>query len=102
MNGMRILCCLLAATLLLPFAAMADTVAGRVVAISDGDTVTVLDSDNRQHKIRLAGIDAPESHQPFGQKSKTNLSALTYNREVVAECGKTEVAPFDWTESGRR
>jgi endonuclease YncB( thermonuclease family) len=31
-----------------------------VVGVSDGDTITVLDRDKRQHKIRLAGIDAPE------------------------------------------
>ena len=33
---------------------------GRVVAVSDGDTVTVLDAERHQHKVRLAGIDAPE------------------------------------------
>ena len=40
--------------------AIAATLAGRVVALNDGDTVTVLDKRNVQHKIRLAGIDAPE------------------------------------------
>lgn len=40
---------------------LADTLAGNVVGVSDGDTITVLDSDKRQHKIRVAGIDAPES-----------------------------------------
>lgn len=35
------------------------TVTGRVVAIADGDTLTVLDDSKRQHKIRIAGIDAP-------------------------------------------
>ncbi|MDL1887975.1 nuclease [Nitrospirales bacterium NOB] len=63
---------------------------GQVVGIADGDTITILDSAKRQHKIRLSGIDAPESHQPFGQRSKANLSALVFNREVVAECGKTD------------
>ena len=37
---------------------------GKVVSIADGDTVTVL-YQNQQHKIRLSGIDAPESHQAF-------------------------------------
>ncbi len=82
--------CLVLIATLLPAASMAETLTGRVVGISDGDTLTLLDNEHRQHKIRLGGIDAPESHQPFGQKSKTNLSALTYNREVVAECGKTD------------
>jgi endonuclease YncB( thermonuclease family) len=30
------------------------------VAVADGDTITVLDADKRQHKIRVSGIDAPE------------------------------------------
>ena len=40
---------------------IADSYTARVVSIADGDTVTVLDADNRQHKIRLVGIDAPKS-----------------------------------------
>lgn len=43
--------------------AMADTMEGKVVGVSDGDTITILDSSNIQHKIRLAGIDAPEVSQ---------------------------------------
>lgn len=46
------------------------TIHGRVVGVSDGDTITVLDSTKSRHKIRLAGIDAPESKQAFGQASK--------------------------------
>jgi endonuclease YncB( thermonuclease family) len=50
-------------------AAYAETVTGRVVGVADGDTITVLDADKVQHKIRLAGIDAPEKKagvwQPF-------------------------------------
>jgi endonuclease YncB( thermonuclease family) len=70
--------------------AAAETVLGRVVGISDGDTITLLDRTNTQHKIRLAGIDAPEAQQPFGQKSKANLSALAFGREASAECGKID------------
>jgi endonuclease YncB( thermonuclease family) len=40
--------------------AHAATIIGRVVAVADGDTITVLDNTNTQHKIRLASIDAPE------------------------------------------
>lgn len=40
------------------------TVTGRVVSVADGDTVTVLDAEKVQHKIRLAGIDAPEKRHP--------------------------------------
>lgn len=41
--------------------ANAATITGRVVGVADGDTVTVLDASNTQHKIRLSGIDAPVS-----------------------------------------
>jgi len=58
----------------------AATLDGRVVSIHDGDTITVLDASRKQHKIRLAGIDAPELKQAFGTRSKQNLSALVYSR----------------------
>ncbi len=53
----------LAAWLLLAFPVLADTFTGFVVKVADGDTLTVLDADRTQHKIRLSGIDAPESGQ---------------------------------------
>ncbi|SEO49542.1 hypothetical protein SAMN05216404_1282 [Nitrosospira multiformis] len=49
--------------------AQAEILSGKVVKIADGDTLTVLDKSNRQHKIRLLGIDAPEHAQPFGTVS---------------------------------
>ena len=55
-----------------------------MVGVSDGDTITVLDDDKTQHKIRIAGIDAPEKGQPFGNASKENLSRLIYDRRVEA------------------
>ena len=54
--------------------ALADTLTGRVVRVTDGDTIVVLDSANTQHKIRLTGIDAPEKKQAFGTKSKEHRS----------------------------
>ena len=54
--------------------ALADTLTGRVVRVTDGDTIVVLDSANTQHKIRLTGIDAPEKKQAFGTKSKEHQS----------------------------
>jgi endonuclease YncB( thermonuclease family) len=58
-------------------------IVGRVVGVSDGDTLTVLDDANQQHKIRLAGIDAPEKAQAFGQAGKQRLSELCYNRHAT-------------------
>jgi endonuclease YncB( thermonuclease family) len=63
---------------------------GRVTRIADGDTLTLLDAMNVQHRIRLQGIDAPESHQAFGTQSKKTLSDLVFDREVTAVCDKTD------------
>lgn len=70
--------------------AHAETLTGYVVAISDGDTVTVLDARHQQHKIRLAGIDAPEKAQAFGQSSKQNLAGLIFNKNVTVEWTKLD------------
>jgi endonuclease YncB( thermonuclease family) len=70
--------------------ASAETIAGRVVAIADGDTLTVLDATNHQHKIRLAGIDAPEKKQPFGDRSKQHLAQMVFNKAVTVEWKKQD------------
>ena len=75
---------------LLSVTAHAETVSGRVVGITDGDTLTLLDGSNQQHKIRLAGIDAPEKAQDFGQKAKTSLSAMAFNQKASADCRKRD------------
>lgn len=53
-----------------------------VIGISDGDTLTVLNEDQHQVKIRLAEIDAPESHQAFGSRSKQSLSNLCFGKQA--------------------
>lgn len=55
---------------------------GQVVAITDGDTLKVLDTEKHQHTVRLAGIDAPEKRQPFGEKAKAALAAKVARRTV--------------------
>ena len=70
--------------------AHAETVTGRVVGVADGDTITVLDADKVQHKIRLVGIDAPEKKQPFGNRSKESLSALVFDKTVDVETSKRD------------
>jgi micrococcal nuclease len=55
----------------------------RVVGITDGDTLTVLTAEKRQVKIRLAGIDAPESGQDFGMRAKQAASALAFGKNVT-------------------
>jgi endonuclease YncB( thermonuclease family) len=68
----------------------AATLQGKVISVADGDTITVLEGNNTQHKIRLQGIDAPEKTQAFGQKSKQSLSQMVYNKQVRVEFQKKD------------
>lgn len=66
----------------LQLVAHADVLLGHVIAVSDGDTITVLDDNKQRHVIRLMGIDAPEKAQAFGHKAKQSLSDLVFDRDV--------------------
>jgi endonuclease YncB( thermonuclease family) len=68
----------------------AATLPGRVVRITDGDTIVILAEGNIQHKIRLQGIDAPERGQAYGTKSKQHLSDLVAGRFVTVEYEKRD------------
>ena len=57
---------------------------GKVVGVSDGDTITVL-RDKQPQKIRLYGIDCPEKRQPFGKKAKQFTSELVFGKLVEVE-----------------
>lgn len=70
---------------------IAETLQGKVVGVSDGDTITVLDAGHQQHKIRLAGMDAPEKVQAFGNRSKEHLSDLVFGKLVL----------IDWTKKDK-
>ncbi len=88
----------------------AHTINGEVVAIADGDTITIIDIAGTRHKVRLAGIDAPELGQPGGYRSKESLSRLVHERTVRVEwkkkdqygrvVGKVWVAPADCPHCG--
>jgi len=70
--------------------AHAEVLVGTVVGITDGDTITVLDKDKAEHKVRLMGIDAPESKQDFGAASKQALSNYIYQKEVSVDYKKLD------------
>ena len=63
-------------------AGSAALIVGLVVAISDGDTLTLLNEDFQQIKIRLAEIDAPEKKQPFGARSRQSLGELCHEKRA--------------------
>ena len=80
--------------LLIPFLALAaqavwaQVYSGKVVKVSDGDTLTVL-VDRKQIKVRLLEIDAPELHQAFGQRSKQSLGEMCAGHDAtVRSTGK--------------
>lgn len=67
-----------------------DTPTSQVVSVADGDTLTVLMEGNRPVRVRLAGIDAPEHDQPFGQRSRQSLAELTLDRPAAVTVWKTD------------
>lgn len=67
-----------------------------VIKVSDGDSLTVRQTNGQEKKLRLCGIDAPEKAQPLGKQSKANLEKL------VDEANKTVmVAPIETDRYGR-
>ncbi len=87
---MKLFQCFITLLLFLAGNLSATTLQGMVVQVSDGDTLTVLDDQKNQHKIRLQGIDAPEKSQPFGQKSKQSLNQLVHSQLVTVEFQKKD------------
>jgi endonuclease YncB( thermonuclease family) len=105
---------------------LAATLSGKVVGITDGDTITVLDGQQTQHKIRLMGIDSPEKTQPVGQDANLEqvrkgmawhykkyqneqepIDRAAYSQaEIEARMGHrglwsdpTPIPPWDWRKS---
>src|SRR5215470_17116295 len=64
--------------------ARANSFAGKVIEINDGDEITVFNM-NRPVRIRLIGMDAPERNQPFGDIARQHLSDLVYDKQVLIE-----------------
>ena len=65
-----------------------DSLTGKVVKITDGDTLYVL--DYKQHKIRLAGIDAPKRKQAYGLASRKHLASIVAGKQVAVEYQKRD------------
>ena len=87
---MYLLRCALLQLCLVCGAVNAADISGRIVGVADGDTVTLLDATQTRHKIRISGIDAPEKKQPFGLRSKANMSDLAFGKDAEAQCDKRD------------
>jgi endonuclease YncB( thermonuclease family) len=72
-------------------ASQKEELVGLVVGVADGDTITVLDKEEASYSIRLAGIDAPEKRQAFGNTSRHNLATLVAGKVVSVEWHKLDV-----------
>ena len=76
--------------LLLTTILVAETITGKVISVTDGDTIKILDEKNKVYKIRLNDIDAPEKKQAFGNKSKENLAKYIAGENVRVEYYKLD------------
>lgn len=83
MNYRRLFVALLLACLAAP-SLNAQEFRGKVIGVTDGDTITVL-RDRTPVRVRLNGIDAPEQGQPFGERAKQFASALCFGDEVTVK-----------------
>lgn len=90
MKPLTCLTALLALFLLAPSAFAQKWIEGRVIGVADGDTLTVLDSSNKQHRIRCQGIDAPERAQDFGEEAKKRLSGMAFGRDATVRYDKLD------------
>jgi micrococcal nuclease len=66
-------------------AVYSEQLTGKVVGVSDGDTITILTEQSQNIKVRLSEIDAPEKNQPWGQNSKQALSNLIFSSNVTVD-----------------
>lgn len=66
-------------------ATAAETISGSVAVVIDGDTLTVVDEAKKAHRVRLAGIDAPQAKQPFGLPAARSLARICYRKSAKVE-----------------
>ena len=70
---------------------LADTIQGKVIKIADGDTVTIVDESGKKHRVRLAGMDAPEKDQAYGDVSTQGLVELVSGKTVTIKYEKRDL-----------
>jgi len=71
--------------LICPILLFSQTFTAKVIRVVDGDSVNVLRiSDKEELRLRLYGIDAPETKQPYGRESKDALKGLLGPNTVIS------------------
>lgn len=93
---------LAALVLLAPAGVGAETLSGFIVGVLDGETVMFRDEAQKQHRIRLLGVDAPGKREPFGDLARHDLSRMAFQQPARAECpvpeGKARWACQVWVQ----
>jgi micrococcal nuclease len=82
-------CAALLSVLAVVSVAAAQTISGTVVAVHDGDTISVRTS-SATVRIRLAGIDCPEYRQPYSARAKQFTSTLVFGKAVIVRGNGTD------------
>ena len=62
--------------------AQSDNYLATCVRVIDGDTVDLADAEQKLHRVRIVGMDAPELAQPYGRAAKSALAELILHKEV--------------------
>lgn len=79
----KILSLIFLVLIFIPFTAFADENIIKIISIHDGDTLTVINDKNNKVKIRLFGIDAPETTQKYGQASRDYLRKIVKGKKLT-------------------
>ena len=61
------------------------TTTSKTIPVTVGDTITILNNQRKQTKIRLYGIDTPEKGQSFGNKAKQFTADLVTGKQVIVK-----------------
>ncbi len=62
-----------------------NVIAGKVISVTDGETLIVVDESKAKHRISLAGIDCPKSSHAYGKKARKALAAKVFRKDVRVE-----------------
>ncbi len=71
--------------LLVTWTSFTQTITGKVIAITDGDTFKLMTQDSIVHRIRIASIDCPEKKQPFSKRAKQFTSDAIFGKTIIVE-----------------
>lgn len=90
LNFRRIILIVICLFFYLGIEAQNNSIKGKVIAITDGDTFKLITKDSTLYRIRVANIDCPERKQPFSKKAKEFTSQAIYGDIVIVKYDKKD------------